>query len=195
MSRVGRPRNAGVDELVIVGASEVLADDGFDRFSVEAVAARSGVAKSTIYRRFPSREALLGAVLERLNEDFDPGPDGMLLRARLIRLLSQVRSAPATTSGRILMQAAAEGLRTPEVAALVHARVLRPRHEAIRRIIQEAMARGEIRDDVDMSVVVPVLVGPALHLGMWNMCEGVDGIELDAVVDVILSGMTPASDS
>ena len=193
--RAGRPRDARVDQQIVQTSLEVLASAGFDRFSVEEVSARSGVAKTTIYRRFPSREELLQGCLERLNEDIGDRSREGTTRDRLVHALSGIRRSPGTTMGRVLMHAAAEGVRDPDVASLVHDRVLEPRREVLRQIIRDGMARGEIRKDIDLDAVVPLLVGPMLHLGMWRMCEGVEDVSVDSVVDLMLEGMTPASDS
>lgn len=188
-SRVGRPRDARVDREIVAAAVDVLADEGFDRFTVEEVAARSGVAKTTIYRRYASREDLIRGSLERLNDDLAERSSEGSTRARLIRVLEGIRHAPGTPRGRVLMRAAAEGVSDPSIAALVHDRVLEPRREALRQVIRDGMATGDLRPGIDLEAVVPVLVGPMMHLGMWRMCGGVDEIDTEAVVDLLLSGL------
>lgn len=197
--RPGRPRDSRVDVDVVTAALEVLADEGFDGFTVEAVAARCGVAKTSIYRRFASREELILGSLIRLNDDFEGSVPGEGTREgtrdRLIRVLEAIRQAPGTTRGRVLMQAAAEGVRDPAVASLVHDRVLEPRREVLRQIIRDGIERGELRSGIDLDAVIPLLVGPMMHLGMWRMIPGVEAIDVETVVDLILEGMTPASGS
>lgn len=195
MTGAGRPRDGQVDDQIIDAALEVLADRGFDRFSVEEVVARSGVAKSTVYRRFATREDLIDGVLARMSEDFPSEPSEGTVREQLIAILQWVRQAPGSVSGRILVQASSEGLRQPRIAATVYERVLRPRHEAIRRVIREGVDRGEVHPGVDMEAVVPLLVGPALHVGMWRMCEEFSEVRTERIVDLILEGMSPSSGS
>lgn len=195
MTRAGRPRDASADDRIIDAALQVLAERGFEGFSVERVASESGIAKSTIYRRFATREDLVAGVLDRISSDFVKPPEGVDARTSLVCLLDRVRQAPGSVSGRILMHASAEGVRNPRLAALVHERVLRPRHEAFREVIRDGIAAGDLRSDIDMEAVVPLLVGPALHLGMWHMCEGVDQIATESLVALMLEGMTPSSGS
>lgn len=195
MRRVGRPRDVSLDDRIIDAALQVLAERGFEGFSVERVASESGIAKSTIYRRFATRDDLVAGVLDRISADFANPPEGADARTSLIFLLDRVRQAPGSVSGRILMHASADGVRNPGLAVLVHERVLRPRHEAFRQVIREGIAAGDLRPDIDMEAVVPLLVGPALHLGMWHMCEDVGQIPTEALVALMLEGMTPSSGS
>lgn len=193
--RAGRPRDARVDGQIVAAALEVLADEGFDGFSVEEVVVRSGVAKTTIYRRYPSREDLIRGSLERLNDDLASRTEAGTTRERLVHILDGIRQARGTIRGRVLMRAAAEGVSDPDLAALVHERVLEPRREALRQVLRDGMARGDIRAGIDLDAAVPLLVGPMLHMSMWRMCPGISDIRIETVVDLILEGMTPASGS
>lgn len=192
-ARVGRPRDSRVDQEILAAALSVLADEGFDRFTVEEVAARSGVAKTSIYRRYPTRDDLLLGSLESLNDDLSARSSVGSARDRLIAVLDGIRRAPGTTRGRVLMRAAAEGVSDPSVAALVHERVLEPRREVLRQVIRDGIRAGELRADIDLDAVIPLLVGPMMHLGMWRMCNGVADISLEAVVDLILAGLADDS--
>jgi hypothetical protein len=97
--------------------------------------------------------------------------------------------------GRILMQATAESLRDPELAELVHRRVLEPRRTLIREVISSGQLAGELRADVNPDVVLPTLVGPMLYLGMWDSRGAIQQVPVEAVVDLVLTGLTPASRS
>lgn len=191
----GRRRDARVDNTVLSVAEKVLAERGFAGFTVEEVSGRSGIAKTTIYRRFPSRDDLIVGVLESINADLPTSYSGGSLRDGIVALLTAVRGAPQTQRGQILLHAAAEGARRPEIAALVHDRVLRPRHDLMREMLSQGIEHGELRDDVDLDVVVSCLVGPALHLGMWGRQTGAESVPTEVMADLILRGLTPATGS
>lgn len=191
----GRRRDAQADSTILSVAECVLAERGFAGFTVEEVSSRSGVAKTTIYRRFTSKDDLIVGVLENINADLPTTYAGGTLRDRIITLLITVRGAPQTQRGQILLHAVAEGARRPEIAALVHDRVLRPRHDILRDVLRQGIARGELRDDVDLDGVVSCLVGPALHLGMWGRHAGTESVPTEVVADLILRGLTPATGS
>lgn len=194
-ARKGRPRDERIDDEITTAALDVLADDGFDRFSVEAVASRCGVAKTTVYRRFPTRDGLVAGALGRLNDDLAARAADGPWREQLNAVLTAIRRAPGSTRGRILMHAAAEGARDPALAELVHDRVLAPRQAVLRTIIRQGMDSGDLREDLDVDAVVPLLVGPMLHLGTWRMCRTSQAVDVEAVVDLLLTGLTRASDS
>jgi AcrR family transcriptional regulator len=192
--RKGRPRDERIDAEIALAAVAVLADDGFDRFSVEEVAVRAGVAKTTIYRRFPNRSALIGAALGHLAEQHPVVPPRGSLRERLVVILTSIReNNPDSPRGRILMHAMASD--DPELAQLVHDRVLAPRARLLRCVIEEGIADGQLRPDLDVDSVVPILVGPMLYLGMWRKRESARRVTVDDVVDLIMTGLTRATDS
>ncbi len=194
--RKGRPRDARIDDQVTSAALEALAEGGFEGLCVEDVAQRAGVAKTTVYRRFPTRDDLIAGTLERLNDDLPSAPPPGPVRDRLVGLLSDIRRrTPGSVRGRILMHAAAAGQREPDLAELVQARVLAPRRRVIRDVIADAIASGEVRDDVDVDAVIPVLVGSMIYLGMWDMTSVAQDVTVESTVDTILRGMTPATDS
>jgi AcrR family transcriptional regulator len=192
----GRPRDGRIDLDITSAALAALAEHGFDRFSVEEVATRAGVAKTTVYRRFGTRDELILGALERLNDDLPAEPGTGPVRDRLVEILGAIRRrTPDSMRGRILTQAVGEADRDPGLARLVHERVLVPRQDMLRNVIRAGIESGELREDIDLDVVVPVLVGPMLHLGMWNVCASTQRVSVEAVVDLLLTGLTRASDS
>lgn len=194
--RKGRPRDERIDREITAAALAVLSDHGFDRFSVEEVAARAGVAKTTVYRRFPTRTDLIVGALQRLNDDLPPPPPKGPIRDRLVHVLSGVRHRMVSSArGRILMQVVSEGGRDPRLVQLVHERVLAPRRALIRSVISDGIATGELRADADADAVIPVLVGPMLYLGMWDASVPERDVTVESVVDLVLSGLTRASGS
>jgi AcrR family transcriptional regulator len=198
--RKGRPRDERIDDDITAAALEELSAGGFERFTVEAVASRAGVAKTTVYRRFPTREDLVVGALLRLNDDLPKAPPPGPVRDRLIAVLGAVRSrATSSSPGRLLMQSVGEGLHSPELAEMVHARVLAPRRQLIRDVVQAGIDSGELRSDLDPDALIPVLVGPMFYLGAWKCVATVSAVSVDAIVDTILTGLvkerTPASGS
>ncbi|MEI6363398.1 MAG: TetR/AcrR family transcriptional regulator [Actinomycetes bacterium] len=192
-ARKGRPRDERIDGDIARAAIEVLADDGFDRFSVEEVALRAGVAKTTIYRRFECRSALIAAALAQLAENDPVAPAQGSVRERLVDILTAIRTNyPDSPRGRILMHAMASD--DPELHGLVHERVLAPRARVLKCVIEEGIADGQLRPDLDVDAVVPILVGPMLYLGMWRTRDSARKVAVDDVVDLIMTGLTRAND-
>lgn len=193
--RKGRPRDERIDEDITAVALDLLSAEGFERFSVEAVALRAGVAKTTVYRRFPTRNDLIVGALLRLNDELPPPPAAGPVRDRLVSVLHGIRRRTTeSVRGRILLQVVSEGLRDPALADLVHQRVLAPRRQVLRDVIADAIASGELRADVEVDTVVPVLVGPMLYLGMWSGSAVTKGVTVESVVDLVLAGLTATTD-
>jgi AcrR family transcriptional regulator len=193
-ARKGRPRDERLDEVITEAAVAVLADVGFDRFSVEAVAQRAGVAKTTVYRRFASRDDLIAGALSHLDEEAEVSLSDGPVRSRLIALLSAIReSTPHSDRGRILMHAM--GLQDARLAELVYDRVLSSRAARLRSVILDGMASSELAGDLDVDTVTAALVGPMLYLRMWRMREAVERVSVDDVVDLIMCGLIRANGS
>lgn len=192
--RKGRPRDERIDTQITSAALLVLADDGFERFSVEEVASRAGVAKTTIYRRFSTREQLIIGALGRLNDYLADPADGPI-RDRLVDLLRPVRyHEPGSVASRIFMNAAGCERSAAEVGQLVRKHVLAPRREVLRSILEEGKRSGELRSDLDLELAIPILVGPMLYMKSWAG-QGESNASVESLVDVILAGMSPANDS
>lgn len=192
--RKGRPRDEDVDRRITVAALEVLADHGAAGFSVAEVALRSGVAKTSIYRRYPSRDDLVIGALERLNDDLPQPLSGGSARDRLVELLGGIRRRSAAgLHGRLMMQVAAT--QDPRLAQLVFERVVRPRQAVLRSVLIDGIATGEFRSDLDIEAWIPALVGPMLYLRMWHAVTQVSRLPVESVVDQLMTGLTPATDS
>lgn len=192
--RKGRPRDERIDEQITAAALQVLADVGFERFSVEQVAAQAGVAKTTLYRRFPCRDDLVVGALLRMNDALPEPPPAGPVRDRLVRVLAGIRRRAASSdSGRLFMRVVTEGHAQPALAAVIQERVLEPRRQVLRDVIADGVASGELHPDLDPGTVIPVLVGPMLYLGMWDGMPGQPGVSVESVVDAVLAGLAAPS--
>ena len=192
--RKGRPRDERIDEQITAAALRVLADVGFERFSVEQVAAQAGVAKTTLYRRFPCRDDLVVGALLRMNDALPEPPPPGPVRDRLVRVLAGIRQRTASsTTGRVFIRVVTEGHTQPGLAAVIQVRILEPRRQVLRDVIADGVASGELHADLDPGTVIPVLVGPMLYLGMWDGLPGQGAVTVEAVVDAVLAGLAGPS--
>jgi AcrR family transcriptional regulator len=185
----GRPRSQEADRAILTATVDLLAERGLDGMSIEEVAARAGVGKATIYRRWPSKGLLaLDAFVVSFAEQ-QPLPDTGTLRGDLVAALSAwVRAVTGTSMGRMLTGLIAEAQYDPELRAAWRDRVLEPLRAQYRIMLDRAAARGEIRLSVDQDVVLDLFFGSAQHrllLGHLPLTEDF----IDEVVDVILRGI------
>ncbi|MBO0867736.1 MAG: TetR/AcrR family transcriptional regulator [Micromonosporaceae bacterium] len=152
----GRPRSARADEAIIDAVLDLLAaGTPAGELSMEAVAAKAGVGKATIYRRWPNKEALIVDAVGTVKGEV-PELAGESLREDLLALLLPTRKARATRAGQIVPCLLSEFARNPELNRCWQ-RLLEPRREALREVLRRGIARGEIRPDVDLEVVSTML--------------------------------------
>jgi AcrR family transcriptional regulator len=158
----GRPRDPEADRAILEATIELLSEDGFDGLSIEAVAARAGVGKTTVYRRWPSKIPLVVDVISHLKMPASVViPDGMSTRDALVRFLSAiVRTHGSEPRDRILAGLVGAMSRDAELADALRAGLVSSRRNVVFGLIERGIARGEIRPDVDVEVVADLLGGP-----------------------------------
>lgn len=133
-------------------------DSGVDGTTIEDIAARSGVAKSTIYRHFGDRETLIGAAIRsRLVEA--PTPDTGSLTDDLVELFGRYDTDENSEINRLFPMLLDAARREPALHDL-RDRVIAERQRPLRTVIKLAQARGEVDPDLDLEVAMAVLIGP-----------------------------------
>lgn len=157
------PRIQRTRDNVLAAALSVLAEGGFAQFSMEAVAEASGVAKSTLYRHWPTRLALLRDALEGLNRQpqvaSEPGP----ARARVERLLEHLAAALSDSVLSACIPALIEAAEHhPEVAGFLHQYSDR-RRSALTEVIRDAVDAGEFPAHLDPELAALALSGPIFY--------------------------------
>ena len=189
--RVERSRQAILDATL-----QLLARDGdVGSLTVEAVAARSGVAKTTIYRRWRDKwelalDAVMIDMLPRLDEPVDVGDT----RKELLTFINSVVKMLATPPYGQAMQALVSQIATdPDLARVYREQVVEPRHAELTPVIKRGIARGDLRPDTDVRLIHELLVGPIFYRLLFS------GAALDRnlgrrIVDAILAGFAPRID-
>jgi AcrR family transcriptional regulator len=161
------PRVRHSKEVVMATTYELLSEEGLAGVTVDAVARRSGVAKTTIYRHWPSRGALLLDACAQMGPHFDVPDAGSYLndlRALAHRVVEQLLSGPYAAILLSLMDAAE---RNPDLAALLAAAQTKL-VEAVRAISARAQGRGELRRLPESSDVAALVVGPLLYRRLFS---------------------------
>jgi len=185
----GRPRSARADEAITEALLDLLAEGTtFEALTIEAVAARAGVGKATIYRRWPNKETMLVDAIARLKGDLPTLP-GTSLRDDLIAALRPIGATKTTRAGQIMPCLVPELRRSPDLQS-VYQKAMSPRRQMLRDLLTAARDRGELRADVDIEVALVLLVGPLLaqNLLLWNPDLPRDGLP-ERIVDMVLAGI------
>jgi AcrR family transcriptional regulator len=161
--RGGRQRDQATRHAILRAANDVLAEKGMAGFTIEAVAARAGAGKTTIYRWWPSKGAL--AMAGFLSE-IAPKISYSHSRSTLADLTNQLRrvvSVYAGASGRVLAAIIAEGQRDPATITAFVDGYAKPRRAEAKKILLAGVERGELRPDIDLEVALDALYGPIYY--------------------------------
>ncbi len=186
-NRPGRPRSDRARRDICDAFRHILIEEGFDKVRMEHVAARAGVGKATIYRHWPSKQALAHEVLLELATPFLAVPDVGDTRAELLAtVLAPMRAMTETAFGPVIRALLSEIARDPELGDPFRASVVQVRRDEVARVLARGIRRGDLRPDLQPDVAVEMLMGPVYFRLMF-------GGELEAdfaerIVDEVLQG-------
>jgi len=174
-SRVARSRHA-----VLTATLELLSEGGVGGFSVDEVARRCGVAKTTIYRHWPTREALVVDACSRLSAEQEI-PDTGSLEGDLTAILTSIAHLLHTANWSAVLPSIIDGAeRDPEFAAIV-SRIQRGHAAPLREVLARATSRGELPAHAGLSTIVAGLLGP-LFYRRWFSREPIDDKFVQAII-------------
>ncbi|MEV6287003.1 TetR/AcrR family transcriptional regulator [Kribbella sp. NPDC051770] len=158
---MARPRDTTIDAKVLAAAAEELRTGGYDGLSIDRVAERAGVAKTTLYRRWPSKAELVVALISTLRADvpFEPSDDP---RRDLTDLVTAIAANLAATPPSLVADLAAAAARDPRVGDSVRA-LWADRHSAVTAVVAKAQEAGLVLDHVAPGVLVDQLAGPLYY--------------------------------
>ena len=189
----GRPRDPEVDRAILTATIELLGEEGFDQLSIEAVAARAGVGKTTVYRRWPSKVRL---VVDALSAMKAPAPafvaEDLPTREALARAMEGFTKPHEGSAARVLAGLVDAISRDDELATAVRNVLVAERQRRLGTLIERGKERGEIRPDVDERVMVDLLGGPVV-LRRLITGEPVNQRLVRTIVDLVMDGAAPTA--
>jgi AcrR family transcriptional regulator len=187
--RPGRPRSEQADHAIIKAALDLFAECGPAALCIEQVAARAGVGKATIYRRWPGKEDMLLDALPALSVVL-PVPQGKSVRADLIALVDAVcKEAGDPRRARLVALLQGEGRNYPRLKAAYLDTVVRPRRDAIRSVLRRGVATGELRENTDIDAAMYLLKGAVVASMSGMHADVVDSRYGKRVVEELLRGL------
>lgn len=153
----GRPRSKKADEAILVATLKLLPEHGLN-LTIEAVAAEAGVGKTTIYRRWENKQALVADAVALLPPPPGSLPDSGSVQGDLEALAGAQRARLGHTPvPRIIPRLLADSGDDPALHAVLLERGVEPFRVILRGMVERAIERGEVRDDLDVETVVDVL--------------------------------------
>lgn len=185
--RPGRPRSERAEQAILDAALEALAERGVDGVHCEDVAARAGVGKATLYRRWTGKEDLLIAAFGSLKSPL-PEPKGESVRADLVAMLDVMAcDADDPRYARQFTLLHGAGKHYPRLVARYKEEVVEPRRELIRSVLRRGVATGELRPDIDVEIAMLTLTGAVLSREKHDNRPAEPGFAT-RVVDELLRG-------
>src|SRR5580704_14844356 len=185
--RSGRPRSERVHQAILTAARELLIEEGFAALRLEHVAARAGVGKATIYRRWPSKEALAQDLLAQLAEPHIGIADTDNTRDELLAAVTNpMRAVTETDFGPVIRSLLSQIASNPTIGDPFRATVVAARRAEVARVVERGIARGDLRADADAEVATELLVGPVYFRLMFGGI--LDAAFAERVVDSVMRG-------
>ncbi len=183
----GRPRSDKAHRGILDAARELLIAEGFAGLRLEHVAARAGVGKATIYRRWASKEELCLAVLDELAAPHIRIVETGDTHAELLAATRNAMHAVVDTPfGPVIEALLSQIAMNPQLGDPFRATTVQSRRDEVRRAIGRGIKRGDLRSDADIDVATELLVGPVYFRLMFGGELTPDFAE--RVVDAVLRG-------
>lgn len=185
----GRPKNPSIDAEVVAAVLEGLRLRGYRGVTIEGVARQIKRARTSLYRRWPSKRHLVAdAVVAELG--VQPAPDTASLRKDLKAAVGTLLTAFSGTLGKALPGLVADMALDPVLARMIREKVLVPRRRSIRAAFERAVARGECGRGFDIDVLIDMLTAPFYFRALFGHLPSTPAT-VDTVVDYVLLIVRP----
>ncbi|GAA2519168.1 TetR/AcrR family transcriptional regulator [Pilimelia columellifera] len=184
-----------VTTAIRLAVMQELAEGGYGRLSIEAVARRAGVGKTTVYRRWSSKLEMVVEIIAEVAGRRLPVPDTGSLHGDLELIMNAVVAALAhPLASQIVPDLLAEAARTPEIAEALLATLRAHQRDIAAAVVGRAVGRGELPADADAESAVDFIVGPLY----WRLAvlraplpDGYVGRQVQAVIEVLSGQAAP----
>ncbi|HEX3774957.1 MAG TPA: TetR/AcrR family transcriptional regulator C-terminal ligand-binding domain-containing protein [Polyangiaceae bacterium] len=184
----GSKRPARRERAIYRATLEELAEADYGALSVESVAARARVNKTTLYRRWPTKAALVHAALESIVDAFELEASTGSLRGDLLTLARRMLKITRSVEAQSLLRVRLLDEPEPELARIA-AKLQARRQAQLTRLLEAASARGEVRRGTDLGLVLDLL-GGMIHVRTTIKKMRVDDALLQRAVDILVSGIS-----
>jgi AcrR family transcriptional regulator len=184
----GRPRSTAADEAIVRATLELLLEHGYRGLTMEQVRGRAAVGKATLYRRYGSKEELVADAVRHLDQQI-PVPDTGSVRGDILAVAGSVLAAAARVGAAAFMpRLLAESAGDPQMQEIFYANLVAPRRAVMEQVLRRGVARGELRDDLDVELAIDLITGPWVYrLLISGGVVPAGGPE--RLVDLVLSGI------
>lgn len=191
VSRRGRPRSEAIDAAILEATVEELIERGYLGLTIESIAERAGVAKTTVYRRWTNTEDLALAAMRGFFEtQLSDAPPGSA-RDRLVWLLDAMRRKWADPRyGALMRRVVADSNAMPDLFDRARDQLIGPSVRRLNATLRQAVDEGLISPATDLEWVRQLLTAPIMAATLTRRSR-VSRARLEAAVDLVLRGAAP----
>src|SRR4051812_3842186 len=185
--RMGRPRSSATHQAILKATIALIREVGYDAATIEGVAAKAGVGKATLYRRWSGKELLVAEAVEQIAVSIAM-PDTGTLRGDVLAIMRSSASMyqdPAT--GALLSGLVAAMARSERIANAFRGGFLAARRAALQAVLERGRERGELRRDLELDVLMDMLMGPLFYRFLLRG-ESVTEEMIEEILDILLRG-------
>ncbi|MEH2077171.1 MAG: TetR/AcrR family transcriptional regulator [Nostoc sp.] len=155
----GRPRSIHADQAILQATLDLLAEVGYQSMSIEAIASRAGVGKTTIYRRYNSKEELVADAIESFRDDLAIPDTGSFWGDMDILINNAAKKIDSPLGRQTLALIISTASSNPQFAEVYWTKYTKVRREALSKVLKRAKSRGEIHKDANIELVIDLLSG------------------------------------
>ncbi|MGZ4688907.1 MAG: TetR/AcrR family transcriptional regulator [Acidimicrobiia bacterium] len=187
-SRPGRPRDPACDAAILQATLDIFAESGYGGVSIDGVAARAGVGKATIYRRYASKAELVVEAVRCGAKVDDWLPDTGDLRADLVSMMQPLIDRLRGDDAKVLTTFALERLHHTDLREQFNRSVIGKKREHIRHLVAAAAERGELPPDADVELIAEAPSALIWHHALYGL--PLDDHLLERILNLILPPTT-----
>jgi AcrR family transcriptional regulator len=177
-------------ERVLTTTLDLLMETGLGELTIDDISRRSGVAKTTIYRHWANRSALVIDACSRMTDGQETAPDTGSLQGDLRAILTSTAGLLATAKWSSILPSIVDAAEHDPEFADIHSRIQRGHAAPLRAALDRAAARGEIPQAADCNAIAAALLGP-LYYRRWFSRERIDAEFVEMIIRSAVAGLRP----
>lgn len=189
----GRPRSKKSHEAILIATREILFDSGVHALSIEGVAAKARVGKTTIYRHWSSKEELMSEAIGAISDEIEIPDTGNVLSdlTMVLKGMADVADQASGSSVQAMRKVLAGLMGSPALMDVYKAQFVNPRRNVLTQIIKKGVTRGEIRQDIDIDNLINIVGGSYFYTILMNETPPSTEEWLKHITPIMLEGIAP----
>ncbi|MEH1833854.1 MAG: TetR/AcrR family transcriptional regulator [Nostoc sp.] len=185
----GRPRSIHADQAILQATLDLLAELGYESMSIEAIASRAGVGKTTIYRRYTSKEELVADAIESLRDDLAIPDTGSFWGDMDILINNAAKKIHSPLGRQTLALIISTASSNPQFAEVYWTKYTKLRREAFSKVLKRAKSRGEIHKDADVDLIIDLVSGSLYYALIFKPTTEPVEVYMRRTMNLLLKGI------